>query len=407
MRFDDLDRKLTQLHQASERVAANLVELEIDSGRRLLEASTLSGESAARWSAASSTLTDLWRWRELLEQLLERADKLRAAWRGRQLGPLLEGQSIELASAEVPLAERDLLSGPEKTIRCSPDQLLVRMSQAFDEVKTVVSAFARAWEMLTPRLDSARRLLDESSVLAAELGEPGRPDLDRAARRLADLSRSIATDPLSTAPTEVDALIDELQDIHADLDAAIALRRDLGARIDGARAALRALEAAAGEARAAHEEALVKIAVPSAPPAPELDGDLSAELDRVTALARSGSWRAARRALDEWTSRVDARQDEARRALRANRTPIEARNQLRALLEAYQVKAARLGMIEDPELEGISTRAHKLLFTAPTDLAAAAQLVRRYQELLSGGRAEKGPILGENSAQPKAGEVVP
>ncbi len=71
---------------------------------------------------------------------------------------------------------------------------------------------------------------------------------------------------------------------------------------------------------------------------------------------------------------------------RANRAPIEARNQLRALLEAYQVKAGRLGAVEDPELARIFAQAHQALYTAPTDLALVAQLVRRYQEILSAAR---------------------
>ena len=50
------------------------------------------------------------------------------------------------------------------------------------------------------------------------------------------------------------------------------------------------------------------------------------------------------------------------------------------------MKAGRLGAIEDPELEQVFTQAHQVLFTAPTDLSVAAQLVRRYQEHLNAPR---------------------
>ena len=110
---------------------------------------------------------------------------------------------------------------------------------------------------------------------------------------------------------------------------------------------------------------------------------LAAELDEIASLARSGAWRDARHRLDAWTSRTDALIDQARQAVRANRAPIEARNQFRALLEAYQVKAERLGVVEDPELEHIFARTHEALYTAPTDLALVAQLVRRYQERIT------------------------
>lgn len=48
MKLAACDNELDRLRTASERVAANLVELELGSSRQLLEASTLSGESLER-----------------------------------------------------------------------------------------------------------------------------------------------------------------------------------------------------------------------------------------------------------------------------------------------------------------------------------------------------------------------
>ncbi|MBV9415973.1 MAG: hypothetical protein JO363_13410 [Solirubrobacterales bacterium] len=122
-----------------------------------------------------------------------------------------------------------------------------------------------------------------------------------------------------------------------------------------------------------------------------MPSNLEGELGQIAAVARAGGWRAAHRRLDRWTADTRALLDDAQRILRPNRAPIEARNQLRALLEAYQVKAGRLGRIEDAELERVFSQAHQALHTAPTDVALAAQLVRRYQELLNATRpaAEK------------------
>ncbi|MGA8335998.1 MAG: hypothetical protein WB761_14730, partial [Solirubrobacteraceae bacterium] len=159
--------------------------------------------------------------------------------------------------------------------------------------------------------------------------------------------------------------------------------------LDAARALLADLETAAGEGRAAHEEAVLKVSVPAAREVPVRTDDLGAELDEIAKLARSGAWRHARSKLDAWTSRTEALLDGAQRAARASRAPVEARNQFRALLEAYQVKARRLGVVEDPELEQTFARAHEALYTAPTDLALVAQLVRRYQELI--GSAQEVP----------------
>jgi hypothetical protein len=387
MKLDDLDRELERLREAGERVGTNLVELEIDSSRQLLEARALTGGSAARWSAASAALTDLWEWRGLLERFLERAQELRRSpRRADELQSFISGPSIELDRSQVPLAERDLLGDSEVAVRCTADQLLKRMSDAFDGVKTVVAQFGEAWETLTPRLTAAQGVLDQTQALAALLGESGRTDLAEAEDRLHRLTAALTSDPLSVAPADVSRLVDSLEAIRHDLEATAALRRDLDARLADSRALLTQLRSALDEGRAAHEELVVKIAVPSAPAALELREDFDGELDQIVALARSGAWRDARRRLDQWTAQGRALLDDAQRILLANRAPIEARNQLRALLEAYQVKAVRLGAVEDAELERIFAEAHQALYTAPTDLAMVAQLVRRYQEILSAAR---------------------
>lgn len=384
MKLGDLDKELARLRESSERVSANLVELEIDSSRQLLEARTLTGESATRWSAASAVLTDLWEWRALLEKLLERAAELRRSpWRAGELESLLTGPSIELTRSPVPLAERDLLGSSEVTVRCTPSQLLERMSAAFNEVKVVVAEFGRAWDTLTPRLTAARGVLEEAESLARSVGEPGRADLVETAARLSGLSASLSSDPLSVDPEDVERLSESLEATRRDLVAAIALHGALDARLAEAGTLAAQLRAVVAEARAAYEELLLKIAAPATAPPPELPADLDRELDRIAALARSGAWRDAHRRLDQWTARARELLGAAQQTLRANRAPIEARNQLRALLEAYQVKAGRLGVVENPELERICSQAHEALYTAPTDLARVAQLVRRYQETLS------------------------
>jgi hypothetical protein len=151
-----------------------------------------------------------------------------------------------------------------------------------------------------------------------------------------------------------------------------------------ARELLDRLSTIAREAQAAHEEAVRKIAEPLAPPVHPVPDEVEAELAHIADLARERAWREARRALEDWTGRTRTLIDDALRMRQANRAPLEARDQFRALLEAYQVKAKRLGLLEDPRLADIFDRAQSALYTAPTDLAVAARLVRSYQESLSG-----------------------
>ncbi|MGH3763344.1 MAG: hypothetical protein ACRDTB_37155, partial [Actinophytocola sp.] len=61
---------------------------------------------------------------------------------------------------------------------------------------------------------------------------------------------------------------------------------------------------------------------------------------------------------------------------------LDRRAELRGRLEAYRVKAARLGYAEDLALERLHQRTQELLFTAPCDLPAATRALNRYQQAL-------------------------
>ena len=389
MSHEAIDEKLKTLREAVERIGQNLVELEVDSSRKLLEATKLSGESAKQWSAASAKLTELWQWHGILQAHLERANKLREGRRFDELEAMLDGQSIELSITDVPLSQRTLLGDSQVTDRASITQLLRRMSAAFDEVNTVVSRIGGCWETLIPRLDGARRQLSECEQLAGEVGESGRGDLQSAVHAFGALNTATTSDPLSVTAAEIDKLGRSIAEIHRDLDSISQIKGDFDGRLSDARQTADRLRTLAEEGRSAHDELVVKIALPAAPAALELRDDLDAQLARIAALGAHGAWRDARLELDRWTARTNGLLEEAQRILRANRAPIESRNQFRALLDAYQVKAKHLGMIEDPELTGIFEQAHEALYTAPTDLALVGQLVRRYQETLNGTAAQE------------------
>jgi hypothetical protein len=381
---EEAERKLQELHEAAERISSNLVELELDSSRQLLEASALVGQSAETWSAASDALTELWRRHGLLESLLKRADKLHGFKRADQLRSLLDSSSIELGSTTVPLAQRQLLGSAQVAERCTPAQLISAMSASFEQVKQVVSRIGDVWEALIPKIDFGRRMMNEARAVAEQTRDADLAQLDAMSTRLETLGAAVTADPLSVSSADVDGLIQAIRVRRDELDAGAAFQRGFDAKVLAARELLEQLRSAQADGRATQEELVTKIQVTAAPAAPEQDDDLDRELTEVGELAQAGSWQTARRALDDWTGRADALLAEARRTAAANRAPIETRNQFRALLEAYRVKAKRLHRVEDPELAEIFARAHDLLYTAPTDLAVAAQLVRRYQQTLNG-----------------------
>jgi hypothetical protein len=386
MSREHTEQKLQALRDAVERIGQNLVDLEVDSSRQLLEATKLSGESARRWSTSSAKLTALWQWHGLLQAEVEKGTKLRDAKRFDELEALLGGQSIELSTTDVPLAQRNLLGDSQISDRCSPSELLRQMSKAFDEVKAVVADVGGAWEALIPRIDGARRQLNECEQIAADVGDSERPDLTSAAQQLTALSATTTSDPLAVAPGEIDRLARAIAQIRSDLDAVAQLKRDFDGRLSQARDLHHRLRELAAEGRAAHEELLVKIALPTAPAGLDIADGADGELAGIAALGAQGSWRQAWQQLDQWTARTNRRLEDADRILRANTAPIESRNQFRALLDAYRVKAKHLGMVEDPALDAIFEQAHEALYTAPTDLALVGQLVRRYQETVNTSR---------------------
>jgi len=99
--------------------------------------------------------------------------------------------------------------------------------------------------------------------------------------------------------------------------------------------------------------------------------DLLAGLDKPNAVARA--------ALDKYGQRLDRCEAAFDVAEERYGAPLHARDDLRGLLGAYQTRAARAGLAEDPELTEAYWAARELLWSAPCDLDKARALVDHYQ----------------------------
>ena len=383
--IEQIDSTLKRLRDAAEAIRNNLVEVELDDVRKLLDSSALAGESAVRWREANASIAQLWRWHGLLQQLLDRAGRLRGtrarppAKRLEELSDLLQGPSIEPSSEPPPLQQRDLLAGAE---RVTADELLERCSAAFDQVKAVLVAVGSAWNAFEPRLRAARATLEESLELAHSLGEGSPPELDRARARLDELAERLSKDPLSVSEGDLAEAEHSLQAVGADLEGLERVRQEIATRLADARRLLEELRDAAREGSQTHRQVLAKIVAPAVPDPLRLDGALESQLDDVANIARHGAWREARTLLEQWSTRAQSLLQQAQSIAHENSAPIQARNELRGLLDAYQAKAARFGLIEDSRLSGTFEQARDTLYSAPTDLAAAGELVDRYRQTL-------------------------
>ena len=106
---------------------------------------------------AWTSLTSVWDWFARFTGFLEHAGELResprtrlAPGRERQLAAFLTEPSIELPRDDVPLRDRDLLQPRHATNRCTADELLAVMTDAFARARDVVARVGSAWDDLVP-----------------------------------------------------------------------------------------------------------------------------------------------------------------------------------------------------------------------------------------------------------------
>ena len=107
--------------------------------------------------------------------------------------------------------------------------------------------------------------------------------------------------------------------------------------------------------------------------------DVIEESTEVQQLIDDETWLAASSALERWRSETASVLERARTYVARCREPVEIRNQLRGRLDAYRAKSVRLDLLETKDVAVAYERARVSLYTAPSDLEAAAALVSAFQ----------------------------
>jgi hypothetical protein len=376
MTLEELDLRLRHLSRDVEHSGEALLALELDQTRALLDKAALTGATAAAWGPVSAALGHAWEAQAVLEEHLERMRGLRGRRSRISRERLLELR--DLIDGRV-LVEPGAAGG-----RCSPAELLVRSSAAVEEARRLVETVSQTWDALVPRLTSASATLRGCSELLDELGATSCTELIEARGELARLSDAVAKDPLAATPEQLATLETDVAAARDRVERLRDLRGDTEPRLEQARDLLAEARRAVDDAHEAHATAIEKIAEPAVPAPAPIPVDLADELDQAVGLVRSGAWQEGGAAVERWHARATGVREEARRIEAANRAPIAQRDELRRRLGAYQAKAQRLRLLEDPGLAALHARAQRVLHTAPTDLSEAADLVRLYQEGLAG-----------------------
>ena len=372
------EAELLRLEAAAAAVAAILVDLDDNAARKDLDKGPLTGRTAAAWADAKDALSRLWDGYALLTAAITAArtacDKQRP-----EFAQLVLGSSITLSTTTVPLAQRGLLTSGQVVRTCTPGELLTAMETAFATAVDVATRAGDAWHRMLPAAADAAAALEHVRKLVRQSGG-GTAALDEADRRLGDYTATLATDPLAANATDLAAVRALIDRADAERTSAGEFRESLTQRLSDAHRLLGEIDDAA-RAAAASADALVGRFADEAIAVPD-GADPRPDLVAVDALAAAGHWSLISSRLAEWSRRARARLTTLQQATARNEGLLAARNELRGRFEAYQAKAARRGLAEDPALAPLAETARTSLFTAPCDLDAARVALSAYQDAL-------------------------
>ncbi|HEY2725444.1 MAG TPA: hypothetical protein VGI84_12240 [Pseudonocardiaceae bacterium] len=392
---DDATAAVQRLAADREAINENLVNLEEDLGRKVLENTALQGVTGQRRAEVLDGFATLWTRYEGFRGAVERLGKIMAR-PDLTDADLREVEAVVSGAVTVELPELD---GSPWDRQLTLAELATEIDTESRRIREVLTAVHQVWTELADRLDGCADLLGKAQALAADLGltEDLDPVLSRLVDQLDRLRRVALTDPLrlwaggAVATGAVDELAARCEQVRAELDRLAELRWRAAGRLDQVDRTLAEVD---GLGRKIVEETrrvgtriagvAARAGLPSEP--------LRARLGAARELCRRGRWRrlgAELPALERDAATALARNQED---LIEARRPLRERDELRGRLGAYRAKAAAQGHIEDLPLEALYQRAYELLWRAPCDLARAAAAVAEYQGAVNETGTDGDPV---------------
>ncbi|MCF6525053.1 hypothetical protein [Streptomyces sp. JJ36] len=408
MSREEADRALARLDTEHETVESTLLALQDHAGRRLLEGADLTGVTARRWAATEELVGRLWTCFDRYTETLRTAHALRARHRWPTRDDLGELTALLRGTVTVPAAAPET-AGDGAGDRTGPggsgseeltlSALVDRMNSWYAQALDVVIAADAVWSALPARIDLLAEELGRVRTLAHQVGvrpgeHPSGDDLGRITADLAALRAEVLRDPLafwlpdggSSAPgggrpdtARYDASARALEDVRREIEAVLAVRQDAEQRLMKLRDMLSRADRTLAEARLARGEVLAKIAASEVPAVSGPPTALQEELSRAAHYRRHAQWHRLSPLLESLEERAEDELDRARASLAAVTAPLAVRAELRGRLDAYKAKVAEHGAAGDAVLAERYDVARRILWSAPCDLRAAEDAVRRYQ----------------------------
>lgn len=398
--LESIDQLLADWKATIARVSQNLIDLqELPAYQQLtgnagLPMVQLVGKTKAQVTPALEAMNSLFQHFDLLLTTCDRATRLRqqiprflgAEAKLQEIENLLLGSSIQLPAQQVPLAQRGLLSAAETTCTLSPNKLLEAMAQTFEVAKAAVLAVDHAWSTLELTLKQTEAEISSLQQTADALGQGMLPELVTVRQQLATWRDRIEQDPLGVQ-NELDQQIQGiLNPVKRRLDALIQQQRQIQTLLIQGKAQLQQLRDLHQQAIAAFTERQEKVVNDPSVPCPLAQEQLDALqhwFHRLEIKFTEGVMNPVQVGLENWTTKIKAAIATEQATLAANRAPLDLRRELRGRLDALQAKALARGWAEDPTLSILAQQAKHLLYTRPTPLDQATDLITRYEKHLN------------------------
>ncbi len=400
MTLEQIDQLLADWRNKIDLIGQNLMELyELPTYQRLSGTSGfpkayLTGLSEAQITPALEAMSNLFQDFDLLLKTVEQATELRkqvprflaSEQKLQEIEQILTGASIQLPAVHTPLAHRGLLTAAETANAIAPDQLLAAMTSAFQVAKDAVLAVDQAWSHLEPTLANAEAEIISLQTLADSLGQGSLSELVAAHRNIAALRTSIESDPLGVR-ADFDRDIQPLiARVKTTLEQLVQQQTQIRENLEIGHQLLNQLVELHRQAELAFAESREKVVDHSTlqmPLASEQIDALSQWLTRLETKFSEGFLYPVHVGLDNWIAKARESIAIEERAWNANKAPLETRQELRGRLNAFKAKALALGLAEDATLSELANKANQLLYTRPTPLEQAAELVSQYEKRLN------------------------
>lgn len=393
-----IDRLLMEWQQKGDAANQNLLDLyDLSAYQRLSgmgnPPSNVTGTTQQQASTALTAIDRLFEYLELFNQQIDRSRKLRRELPSlfvsniqlQEIEHLLIGMSIDLPQIQIPLANRDLIGADRQMRSISLEELLDRMMVAFIIARDTFVAVETAWTELESKLIVTHRSLVELQQLARiQVTIP--VSLVTAQANFDDVQLQIDRDPLGINLAFMRDITMLINNTRRELETLAQQRQQLQADFVTASQLLQQLRQLNQDSIAAYTESQSKIrhSLPIFSPVPaEEIAELERWLARLVAKFESGIIPPVRVGLTNWLAKVRAYTTAAASALRANRLPLDTRQELRGRLDALTAKALAKRQAEDPVLADLTAQAREVLYTSPTDLNLAIDLVRKYEQGLN------------------------